>query len=84
MIQLPLNFSSLFNWYLLNNQAQTEKRLNEDLIELWSWLNANKIIFNIGKTEFIKFKTKIKPWDTDLRIEWQMKKISIKHIVQDI
>ena len=84
MIQLPLNFSSLFNWYLLNNQAQTEKRLNEDLIELWSWLNANKIIFNIGKTEFIKFKTEIKPWDTDLRIELQMKKISIKHIVQDI
>lgn len=84
MIQLPLNFSSLFNWYLLNNQAQTEKRLNEDLIELWSWLNANKIIFNIGKTEFIKFKTKIKPWDTDLRIELKMKKISIKHIVQDI
>ena len=84
MIQLPLNFSSLFNWYLLNNQAQTEKRLNEDLIELWSWLNANKIIFNIGKTEFIKFKTKIKPWDTDLRIELQMKNISIKHIVQDI
>lgn len=84
MIQLPLNFSSLFNWYLLNNQAQTEKRLNEDLIELWSWLNANKIIFNIGKTEFIKFKTKIKPWDTDFRIELQMKKISIKHIVQDI
>ena len=84
MIQLPLNFSSLFNWYLLNNQAQTEKRLNEDLIELWPWLNANKIIFNIGKTEFIKFKTKIKPWDTDLRIELQMKKISIKHIVQDI
>ena len=84
MIQLPLNFSSLFNWYLLNNQAQTEKRLNEDLIELWSWLNANKIIFNIGKTEFIKFKTKIKPWDTDLRTELQMKKISIKHIVQDI
>ena len=71
MIQLPLNFSSLFNWYLLNNQAQTEKRLNE-------------IILNIGKTEFIKFKTKIKPWDTDLRIELQMKKISIKHIVQDI
>ena len=84
MIQLPLNFSSLFNWYLLNNQAQTEKRLNEDLIELWSWLNANKIIFNIGKTDFIKFKTKIKPWDADLRIELQMKKISIKHIVQDI
>ena len=84
MTQLPLNFSSLFNWYLLNNQAQTEKRLNEDLIELWSWLNANKIIFNIRKTEFIKFKTKIKPWDTDLRIELQMKKISIKHIVQDI
>ena len=41
--------------------------LNKDLEELPFWLNANTIASNVAKTEVILFKTKHKPYNTDLR-----------------
>ena len=37
--------------------------------ELLFWLNANKILLNVAKTEVILFKTKHKPYDTELRLK---------------
>ena len=42
------------------------------------WLNANKIALNIAKTEPILFKTKHKPWDTDLRLKFFRKRLNKK------
>ena len=44
------------------------KYQNKDLKELPFWLNANKIALNVVKTEFLFFKTKNKPCDTELRL----------------
>ena len=39
------------------------------------WLNENKIALNVAKTEVILFKTKHKPYDTDLRLKSCRKKL---------
>ena len=41
--------------------------------ELLFWLNANKVLLNVAKTEVILFKTKHKPYDTELRLKLRRK-----------
>ena len=45
------------------------RTLNKELRELSFWLNANKIAFNVAKTEIILFKTSNKNYDADLKIK---------------
>ena len=57
---------------LLNIQSSIKKinrTLTKDLKQLALWLNANKISFNVAKTEVIIFKSKDKQLDTDLKLK---------------
>ena len=58
-----------------NTISKIKRSLNKDLKELSFWINANKIALNIAKTEVILFKTKYKPWDTDLRLKLYRKRL---------
>ena len=77
-----IKFSQYFHFAddtcLLNIQntiSKINKSLNKDSKELSFWLNANKIALNVAKTEVILFKTKHKPWDTDLRLKLCRKRL---------
>ena len=79
-----IRFSSPFHFAddtgLLNIQDSIRginKTLNKDLRELSFWLNANKIVFNVAKTEIILFKTSFKNDDTDLKIKPCRKRIDV-------
>ena len=58
-----------------NTISKINRSLNKDLKELSFWLNANKIALNVAKTEVILFKTKHKPYDTDLRLKLCTKRL---------
>ena len=65
----PLHFAE--DTCLLNIQSKISKInkiLGKDLKELSFWLNAHKISLNVAKTDVILFKTKHKPYDTELRL----------------
>ena len=71
IIHNVINFSCSFHFAddkcLLNIQntiSKINRSLNKDLKELSFWLNANKD----AKAEVIVFKTKHKPFNTDLRL----------------
>ena len=77
-----IKFSQSFHFAddtcLLNIQntiSKINRSLNKDLKELSFWLNANKIALNVAKAEVILFKTKYKPWDTDLRLKLCRKRL---------
>ena len=68
-----IKFSQSFHFaddtFLLNIKntfSKINRCLNKDLKELLFWLNANEIALDIAKRELILFKTKHKPFDTDL------------------
>ena len=64
-----------------NTISKINRGLNKDLKELSFWLNANKIALNVGKTEVILFKTKHKPYDTDLKLKLCRKRLyKTKHL----
>ena len=58
------------------------KTLSKDLRELSFWLNANKIAFNVAKTEIILFKTCNKNYDADLKIKLCRKRIHASQYVK--
>ena len=71
-------FHFAFHFGLLNIQGTMHainKTLNKDLRQLSFPLNANKITFNVAKTEIILFKTSIKNYDADLKIKLCRKRI---------
>ena len=55
-----------------------QKSVNKDPKSLLQWLNANKISFNVRKTEVI-FKAKGKTLETDLKLTVSGKKLSLSH-----
>ena len=54
---------------LSNSIKKLNKLVNADLKHLANWLNANKISFNIKKTEIVIFKSKQKKSEGDLKIK---------------
>ena len=46
--------------YLGNSIEKLNKLVNADLKRLVNWLNANKILLNVKKTELVIFKSKQK------------------------
>ena len=71
-----MKFSQSFHFAndtcLLNIQntiSEISTSQNKDLKELSFLLNANKMAMNVAKTEVIVFKTKHKPYDTDLSLK---------------
>ena len=71
-----LNFS--------NSIKQLNKETNRDLKNLMHWLNANKIVLNISKTELVLFKPLRKKLDSDLKLVLNGKKLypssSVKYL----
>ena len=64
-----------------NTISKIDRSLNKDLKELSFWLNENKIALNVAKTEFILFKTKHKPCDTELTLKFCRKRLyKIKYL----
>ena len=47
---------------------------NKDLVELFFWLNADKIGLNVPKIKIILFKTSNKNYDTGLKIKLNRKR----------
>ena len=60
---------------LSNAIKKLNKLLNTDLKCLVNWLNANKISFNVNKTEMVIFKSKQKKLDGDLKTKLFGKKL---------
>ena len=52
-----------------NSTKKLNKLVNADLKHLVNWLNANKISFNVKKTEMVIFKSKEKKRESDLKIK---------------
>ena len=64
--------------YFLNIKSaikKINKCVNKGLRSLSKWLNANKIYFNITKTEVLIFKCKSRVFDTDLKLKLSGKKL---------
>ena len=77
-----IRFSSPFDFAddtgLLNiqdNMLVINRTLTKDLTELYFWLNANKTVLNVAKTEILLFKTSYKNYDADLKIKLYRKRI---------
>ena len=51
-----------------NNIEKLDKLVNANLKHLVNWLNANKISFNVTKTEMVIFKSKQKKSEGDLKL----------------
>ena len=54
---------------LSNSIKKLNKLVNADLKHLANWLNANKISFNVKKTEMVIFKSKQNKFEGDLKIK---------------
>ena len=64
------HFADDTNLLIINKSLkQLKKLLNIDLKNLTKWLNANKILLNVSKTELIIFKPKRKPLDFSMKIK---------------
>ena len=62
----------------MNFQASMKtinKQLNHDLKNLLNWLNANKIIVTVNKTELLMFSPPKKQLDHELKIKLNGKKL---------
>ena len=42
--------------YSSNCPSDLEDKLNEDLADVASWLNRNKLVLNVCKSKFMKYK----------------------------
>ena len=49
--------------------AKLNKLVNQDIKNLTVWLNANKILLNVEKTEVVVFKHQRKILDTEIKIK---------------
>ena len=60
------------------------KQVNKDLKTLSNWLNANKICFNVSKTELVLFRSAKKQLDFDLKLKLNGKRLyptnSVKYL----
>ena len=54
-------------YYVRVTINKLNKLVNTDLKHLVSWLNANKILLNVKKTEMVIFKSKQKKFEGDLK-----------------
>ena len=54
-------------YYVRVTINKLNKLVNTDLKHLVSWLNANKILLNVKKTEMVIFKSKQKRFEGDLK-----------------
>ena len=52
-----------------NSIKKLNKLVNADLKHLVHWLNANKILLDVKKTEMVTFKSKQKRFEGDLKIK---------------
>ena len=59
-----------------------KKSVNKDLKSLLHWPNANKISFNVTKTDVVIFRAKGKVFDTDLKLKMCGKKLYPFHPVK--
>ena len=70
--------------YINKSLNNIGSRINSDLKGLTDWLNANRISFNISKTEFILFQNRNKTIHYDLKIKLNGKRIfpttSVKYL----
>ena len=55
--------------FLSNSIKKLNKQVNADLKHLVNWLNANKISFNVKKTEMVIFKSKQEKLEGDLKVK---------------
>ena len=58
---------------LSNSIKKLNKLVNSDLKYLVHWLNTNKTLQNVEKTEMVIFKTKQKKFERDLKIRYVVK-----------
>ena len=67
-----------------NSIKKINKQVGHDLKYLSYWLNANKICFNVSKTEVVLFKSIRKQTETTLKLKLNGKKLcttnSVKHL----
>ena len=67
-----------------NSIKKLNKLVNTDLKRLVNWLNANKILLDVKKTEMVIFKSKQKKSEDDLKIKLSGKRIyptkSVKYL----
>ena len=59
--------------YLSNSIKKLDKLINADLKHAVNWLNANKILLNVKKTEMVIFKSKQKKLEGNLKINYVIK-----------
>ena len=64
---------------LSNSMKKLNKLVNADLKHLGNWLNANKILLNVKKTEQVIFIPKQNKFEDDLKINV----IKINYVVKD-
>ena len=69
------HFADDTNPCLDNCIIKLNKLVNADLKSLVNWLNANKILLNVKKTEIVIFKTKLKKFEGDLKIKLRGKRL---------
>ena len=74
-------------WLLLciGTIKDINKKLDKNLLELFFWLNTNKIALNAAKTQVLIFKTKCKILNTEVKLKLCRKQVhfkykSIKHL----
>ena len=61
--------------YTNNSTKKLNKLLNKNFKNLTNWLNANKIYFNVDKTEMILFKSTKKSVDCQLKLKLNGKRL---------
>ena len=83
-----MNLLSLSNSIKKKKKKNLNKLVNTDLKHLANWLNANKISFNVQKTEMVIFKSKQKKLTGDLKIKLCGKRLyptkSVKYLPSSI
>ena len=53
-------------------------------MELSFWINANKIVSNVAKTEVILFKTKHKIFDTEVKLELCRRQLHLSKSIKQL
>ena len=70
--------------YLSKSIKTLDKLVNFDLKNLLQWLNANKILLNVKKTELVIFKSKRKQFDGEIKLKLSRKRLfpidSVKYL----
>ena len=77
------HFSDDTNLLHFNRSIPKQNKLvNEDMKNLTVWLNANKILLNLKKTELVIFKHQRKKLDTKIKIKLNRKQFYPSHSVK--